>query len=46
MEKENRKIYARVNNLYRTKRTYEINAHTEEDLGAPHLYTHQNLEEG
>ena len=46
MEKENRKIYARVNNLYRTKRTYQRSGHTEEDLGALHLYTHQHLEEG
>lgn len=46
MEKENRKIYARVNNLYRTKRTYQRSGHTDEDLGALHLYTHQHLEEG
>lgn len=46
MEKENRKIYARVNKLYRTKRTYQSSGHTEEDPGPLHLYTHQNLEEG
>ncbi|XP_022796783.1 uncharacterized protein LOC111335191 [Stylophora pistillata] len=46
MEKEYRKIYARVNNLYRTKRTYQSSGHTEVDPGALHLYTHQNLEEG
>ena len=46
MEKENRKIYARVKDLYRTKRAYRRRAHTENDAGALHLYTRQNLEEG
>ncbi|XP_067025668.1 uncharacterized protein [Acropora muricata] len=45
MVRENRKIYARVNNLYRTKRTYQRWQHTEEEPGALHLYTHQNVEE-
>ncbi|XP_067023592.1 uncharacterized protein [Acropora muricata] len=46
MVRENREIYARVNNLYRTKRTYQRWQHTEEEPGALHLYTHQNVEEG
>ena len=46
MVRENRKINARVNNLYRTKRTYQRWQHTEEEPGALDLYTHQNVEEG
>ena len=45
MENENRKIYARVNNLYRTKRAYQRGGHTEEDPGALHLYIHQSTAE-
>ena len=44
--KENKKIYARVNNFYRKKRAYWRTGYTEDDPGALHLYSHQNLKEG
>ena len=47
MEKENCKIYARVNRLCRTKRSYQKK---EPDLdhspGSFNMYSHQNQEEG
>lgn len=46
MEKENRKIFARVNNLYRTKRGYQKKEQMEQDAASLSMYSHENQEEG
>ena len=47
MEKENRKIYARVNSLSRTKRSYQKKEQDLDDsAGSLNMYSHQNQEEG
>ena len=47
MEKENCKIYARVNRLSRTKRSYQKKEPDLDDSpGSLNMYSHQNQEEG
>lgn len=46
MEKENRKIFARVNNLYRTKRGYQKKEQMEQDAASLSMYSHENKKEG
>ena len=46
MEKENRKIFARVNNLYRVKRAYQRKEAEAHEMASINTYSHQNQEEG
>jgi len=46
MEKENRKIFARVNNLYRVKRAYQRKDTAAHEMASINTYSHQNQEEG
>ena len=49
MEKENRKIFARVNDLYRTKRMYQKKDNDEgrdESAGSIRMYDINDIEEG
>ena len=47
MEKDNCKIYARVNRLSRTKRSYQKKEPDLDDSpGSLNMYSHQNQEEG
>ena len=48
-EKENRKIFARVNDLYRTKRMYQKKDNNEdrnESAGSIRMYDINDIEEG
>ena len=40
------KIFARVNNLYRTKRGYHEKEQMEQDAASLSMYSHENQEEG
>ena len=46
MEKENQKIFERVNNLYRTKQGYHKKEQMEQDAASLSMYSRENQEEG
>ena len=44
MEKENQKIFARANNLYRVKRAYQRKGAAANEVASINPYSHQNQE--